>query len=63
MQRMEVENPNYALTSKVFKCQHIILKIFSSTQQDGLVFKALLISKNNCGNLIIEVNTKAVCLF
>lgn len=35
----------------------------ASMQQDGLVFKALLISKNNCGNLIIEVNTTAVCLF
>lgn len=35
----------------------------ASMQQDGLIFKALLISKNNCGNLIIEVNTTAVCLF
>lgn len=31
MQRMEVENPNYALTSKVFKCQHIIFKTVAST--------------------------------
>lgn len=30
MQRMEVENPNYALTSKAFNYEHIVFRVIAS---------------------------------